>query len=293
MARVAWVTGAGGLIGSNIVRAAQQFGAGWEVRALTRDQLDLCDWRSVSRAFTSGPPELVIHCAALSQTPACEADPTLAWKINFEATRQLAWLAAGIQFIFFSSDLVFDGQGGNYQESASVGPLSVYGKTKAAAELEVLANPKHTVIRTSLNGGKSPTGDRAFNEQLRLAWSRGQKTRLFTDEFRSPIAASVTARAVWEIANRELSGLFHLAGAERLSRCQVGELLAARLPQAHPQIERASLKDYAGPPRAPDTSLDCSKLQKLLSFRIPGFSEWVESHGDELEPIPKGRIPVA
>ena len=97
--------------------------------------------------------------------------------------------------------------------------------------------PKHTVIRTSLNGGTSPTGDRGFNEQMRRAWQAGQTLRLFTDEFRSPIPAVVTARAVWELAARDRPGLYHVAGSERLSRWQIGQLLAARWPQLKPGIE--------------------------------------------------------
>jgi dTDP-4-dehydrorhamnose reductase len=177
--------------------------------------------------------------------------------------------------------LVFDGRTGNYDEAAPVNPLSVYAETKAAAELIIRANPKHTVIRTSLNGGASPTGDRGFNEQMRRAWQAGQTLRLFTDEFRCPIAAEVTARAVWELAARNEPGLYHVAGSERLSRWQIGRLLAARWPELNPGIEPASLKEYAGAPRAPDTSLNCAKAQKLLSFRLPGLTEWLSAHPDE------------
>ena len=151
-------------------------------------------------------------------------------------------------------------------ESAPVNPLSVYAATKVAAEQILLANPSHTIIRTSLNGGTSPTGNRGFNEQMRRAWQAGQTLRLFTDEFRSPIPAEVTARAIWELAALNQAGLYHVAGSERLSRWQIGQLLAARWPELKPKIEPGSLKEYAGAPRAPDTSLNCAKAQKLLSF---------------------------
>ena len=74
----------------------------------------------------------------------------------------LAELAAEIPFFFLSTDLVFDGQTGNYDESAPVNPLSIYAETKAAAERIVLANPRHTVLRLSLNGGTSPSGRPRF-----------------------------------------------------------------------------------------------------------------------------------
>ncbi|MFO1476921.1 MAG: sugar nucleotide-binding protein [Verrucomicrobiota bacterium] len=167
---------------------------------------------------------------------------------------------------------------GNYDESSPVNPLSVYAETKLAAERVVLANPRHTVVRTSLNAGVSPTGDRAFNEQMRRAVAAGQELSLFTDEFRSPIVAIETARAVWELAAGVRTGLYHVAGSERLSRWEIGTLLAARWTNLKPSIRPESLKDYQGAPRSPDTSLNCAKAQKLLSFPLPRFSDWLRRH---------------
>jgi len=278
---LAWITGAGGLIGNLIAREAGSAAAGWHVKALTRQTLDLSSFRLLAEKFRNEKPSLVIHCAALSKSPHCQANPPLAHKLNVEVTRVLAELSHDIPFVFFSTDLVFDGKGGNYDEFASQNPLSVYGETKAEAEKLVLRNPRHTVIRTSLNGGVSPTGDRGFNEAMRRAWSAGQKLELFVDEFRSPIAARVTARAVWEIAAKKLKGLLHLAGSEKLSRWQMGGLLAARWPQFHPRIEPGSLRQYEGAPRAPDTSLNCAKLPAHLSFPLPGLTEWLRENPDE------------
>ena len=279
---LAWITGAGGLIGSHLARAAAECAPDFQIVALTRPELDLLDFEAVRRRFSHERPALVIHCAALSRSPDCQANPELARKLNVELTRLLAELAAGIPFVFFSTDLVFDGKQGHYDESAPVHPLSTYALTKVEAEQLVLANPKHTVLRTSLNGGRSPTGDRGFNEQLRQAWEAGRALTLFQDEFRCPIAASVTARAVWELVRCARPGLYHLAGSERLSRWQIGQLLAARWPHLHPKIAPGSAADYPGAPRSPDTSLNCSKLQQLLSFRLPGLTEWLASHADEI-----------
>lgn len=277
-----WITGAGGLIGSYLVRSAAAFAPTVHVVGLTHGQLDLTDVAAVRRRFRCERPRLVIHCAALTRSPACQADPELARKLNVDVTAHLAELAAEIPLIFLSSDLVFDGRRGNYDESAAVHPLSVYGETKAEAERVVLANPKHTVIRTSLNGGTSPVGNRAFNEELRCAWRAGRTLKLFTDEFRSPIPAAVTAHAIWELALQNHPGLYHLAGTEKLSRWQLGQLVAARWPDLQPRLEPASIKDYPGAPRPADTSLNCAKVQRLLSFRLPGLSAWLRIHPDEV-----------
>ena len=267
MSRTVCITGAGGLIGSYLVRSAPQR---WNVQPIARDQ----SLKSVST-------DLVIHCAALSKSGACEKDAELARKSNVELTERLCEWAVDRPLIFLSTDLVFDGRKGDYAETDPVSPLTVYGRTKAEAERIVLSNPRHTVIRLALNAGVSPTGDRAFNEEIHNAWRRGETLNLFTDEFRTPIPAAVTARAVWELAEKQAAGLFHLGGAEKLSRWEIGQLLAERWTDVTPKMSPGSIKDYKGPARSADTSLNCAKIQKLLSFPLPRFSEWLRANPNE------------
>ncbi|HTV76134.1 MAG TPA: sugar nucleotide-binding protein, partial [Candidatus Baltobacteraceae bacterium] len=105
--------------------------------------------------------------------------------------------------------------------------------------------------------------------------------KLFNDEFRSPIPAVETARAVWELAEKNCAGIFHVAGAEKLSRWQIGQLLVKRWPETKTKIESGSAKDFSGPPRALDTSLDISKVQKNLSKPLPGLTEWLAANPNE------------
>lgn len=275
--RVIWITGAAGLIGNELARRARAGAFRAAVHELAREELELTDFQAVARRFASDRPDLIIHCAALSRSPDCQADPARARRENVEVTRTLAGLGAEIAFVFFSTDLVFDGRRGGYREEDALNPLSVYGETKAVAEGLVLANPAHLVVRTSLNGGRSLRGDRGFNEELRRAWAAGRATRLFVDEFRSPIAAAATAAAVWELACQRVSGIYHVAGAERLSRWEIGQLLAERWRALRPELLPGSLREYTGAPRPPDTSLDCGKAQRRLSFPLPRFSEWLRA----------------
>ncbi len=276
--KLVWITGANGLIGNYLVQTAPRFAPHWRVRALTRDQLDLLDFDAVRREFQKDKPQLIVHCAAVSTLAAAQSNPDLARRVNVGVTELLAGLAADIPFVFFSTDLVFNGRKGNYVETDAPNPLHLYGETKAAAEEIVLKNPGHTVVRTSLNGGVSRAGNRGFNEQLRLAWQAGQGVNLFIDEFRCPIFAGETSRAVWELVNQRRAGLFHVAGAEKLSRWQIGRLVADRWPQLNPKITTGSAKNFPGPPRALDTSLDISKVQKVLSVPLPGLGEWLAAN---------------
>ena len=281
VAPLVWITGANGLIGNYLVRTAPQLAQRRRVCALTRDQLDLLDFDAVRREFQKDRPQLVIHCAAISAVSEVQANPDLARRVNVEVTQLLAELAAEVQFIFFSTDLVFDGRRGDYVEADAPNPLHVYGETKAAAEQLVLKNPGHTVIRLSIIGGISRAGNRGFNEQLGLAWKSGGTMKLFTDEFRSPLPAIETARAVWELAEKNCRGLFHVAGAERLSRWQIGQLLAGRYRELKAAIEPALARDYPGPPRALDTSLNIAKVQSVLTVPLPGLGEWLAANPDE------------
>ena len=305
----AWITGANGLIGNALLHAPNA-PQDHQVIGLNRSQLDLLDFAALENRFRADSPALVIHCAAVSTAAACTKQPELARRVNIEVTRKLTELCAETRLILLSTDLVFDGRKGDYTEADPVNPLNLYAETKVEAERIVLSSPPNVVIRTSLNAGTSPTGDRSFAEQTRAAWQRGETLKLFTDEFRNPIGADVTARAIWELASighaankvgrvtpcaptsgqstsgahgvsrptlNEPYGIFHVAGAERLSRLQIGQLLASQWPELTCRMEPASLRDFPGPPRAADCSLNCAKAQALLSFPLPHFSDWLKN----------------
>lgn len=272
---LAWVTGAHGLIGSELVRSASRFAPSFLARGLCRADVDLLETEAVAELFRKERPQLLIHCAAIAQFPVCQSNPELAQRVNVGVTRQLLRIAADIPFIFLSTDLVFDGEKGNYVEGDSLNPLSIYGRTKAEAEDQVREHECHTVLRLSLTGGHSQKKNRGFNEEMKNAWRAGTELNLFVDEFRCPSSAEVIARAIWEVAAKRARGTFHLCGRERLSRYQIGQLLAQKHPELQPKINQTSRKTYQGPPRPPDTSMNCAKVQKLLSFELPRFSDWI------------------
>lgn len=278
-----WVTGAGGLIGNACVEAARAVGRPGRARPLMRAEVDLTDFRAVERLFARERPAGVIHCAARSRSPACQADPAGARLQNVEVTRRLAEWAAEVPMVFLSTDLVFDGRrdgsNGGYREDDTVNPLSVYAETKVEAEAWVSRNPRHAIVRTSLNFGRSPSGPGAFNEELAAAWRTGRTVDLFVDEFRCPIAAVETARRLWALLESGQGGVFHLAGSERLSRYDIGRLVADDLRRYETDLatpmRSGSLAGYSGAPRAPDTTLDCSRLAALLGEPMPAFTPWL------------------
>ena len=155
MAPRAIITGAAGLIGQYCVNAAPRWAPGWDVHGLSRADLELTDRLKVDAQIRALKPDLLIHCAALSRTKACEQDPDQARSDNVDVTAHLAQLSRDIPFIFLSSGEVFDGKTGWYSETDEPNPINVYGRTKLEAEQTVLQNPRHTVVRIVLTAGTS------------------------------------------------------------------------------------------------------------------------------------------
>ena len=274
-APLVWVTGAKGLIGNDLARSAASHLSGFAVRGLSRDIVDLLDSSAVAELFRRERPALVVHCAAINKHPVCEADPDFAHRSNVGVTQQLAELASDTPFVFFSSDLIFDGTKGSYVEEDAPKPLSVYGETKARAEEVVRRHPQHLILRISLTGGHSSGGARGFNEEMKNAWREGRSMNLFTDEYRCASVASVLARAVWELVAKGARGTFHLCFPERLSRYEIGMAVAAKHPELNPKITAGSRRDYKGSPRPEDTSMRNTKVQARLSLELPRFTEWI------------------
>jgi dTDP-4-dehydrorhamnose reductase len=275
MAPRAIITGAAGLIGQYLVKTAPRWAPDWDVQGLSRADLDLTDRANVERTWQSIKPNAVIHCAALSRTKDCEQDSERARCINVEATAHLAQLSQDIPFIFLSSGEVFDGKTSWYVETDEPNPINVYGHTKLEAEQAVLENPGHSVVRIVLTAGTSETGDRSFVEDMCRTAKAGKDVTLYADEFRCPVPAAVIARVIWELVDRKQPGLYHLGGSERLSRWEIGETLLPWCPELKGHLMKGSARNHVGSPRPADLSLRYDKIQSLLSFRIPGFREWL------------------
>jgi dTDP-4-dehydrorhamnose reductase len=145
------VTGAGGMLGTDFVRAAAYWNH--EVVPLTYADLDVADSGAVWRTFARERPDVVVNCAAYTDVDGAEADPESAARVNVEGARFVALGAAevGASVVYPSTDYVFDGKkGAPYVESDTPWPLSVYGQTKAAGEAETAAaNQRYFIVRTS------------------------------------------------------------------------------------------------------------------------------------------------
>jgi dTDP-4-dehydrorhamnose reductase len=152
------VTGAGGMLGRDLVAVLEGHGAA--VAALDRGGLDITDTGAVSRALDRWQPAVVVNCAAWTAVDDAETHEAEALRINGQAVTGLAALCAarGCMLIQMSTDYVFDGQAGQpYAEDGATAPRTAYGRTKLAGEQAVLAQPGLAgyVVRTAWLYGRA------------------------------------------------------------------------------------------------------------------------------------------
>ncbi len=211
---------------------------------------DLTEPDASRKLLQSFPPDIVIHCAAMSRVMECEAHPVKAEEINVHAPRELALQAAarGARLLFFSSDMVFSGERGYYTEQSPPSPQNVYGWTKLRAEAAVLeANAQNIVVRLNLVVGKGRGFGTSFTERILDEINRRGKASLFTDQFRSPIHVRSVVLAATLLTERDISGILHLGGSQRLSRAELGRALCRAAGIEEVKIEEVS---YLSHPQA-------------------------------------------
>jgi dTDP-4-dehydrorhamnose reductase len=228
--------------------------------------VDLADPVTTERAFAEARPDVILHAAAMARIVDCYRNPTRARTVNTEASALLARLAAesGARLVYVSTDLVFDGERGNYREGDEVNPLSVYATTKQEAETAVLTHQRNAVVRLSLLFGPSLLGLTSFFDEQVAALRAGRPVTLFVDEWRTPLSQAVAADCLVALALSDYSGVLHLGGPERLSRVEMGLRLADRLGADPGHVVAVPCEQAPAPePRPRDTSLDSSRWRQL------------------------------
>jgi len=179
-----------------------------DVVATDVPELDLTQRAAVLEAVTALRPDVVVHCAAYTAVDACESDPDRAFAVNALATRHVAEATrrAGAHLVYVSTDYVFDGTAARpYTEWDRPNPLSVYGRSKYAGELEL--GPDDTIVRTAWVSGFH--GANMTKTVLRLAASPGP-LRFVDDQRGCPTFTADLAGALAVLATDRRPGIFHV-----------------------------------------------------------------------------------
>lgn len=269
------LTGATGYIGR---RLANAFQGPWRVFRASRTaagegalDLDLSEPDSIRRAFDAAAPAVVIHAGAESDPDACEKDPERARRVNVDAVKSLAALcgASGARLIYFSTDLVFDGERGWYSESDAPAPSGVYARGKLAGEEAALVRaPGAVVLRISTAYGRPLGGRPGFIDRLREKLSRGEPVSAFTDQWRTSTAADQLPEVLSKLlADPDLAGVFHWGGAERATRFESAMTFARIMGFDERLIHPSRAVDAKfSSPRPRDSSLDSARLAAAIGM---------------------------
>jgi dTDP-4-dehydrorhamnose reductase len=235
------VTGAAGYLGRELVRLRPD---------ATTERVDVLDAAGVGELLRRLRPDVVVHTAYRQRE----------WDVNTVGSENVARAAAaiGARLVHLSTDVVFDGRKGSpYVEEDVPSPVTEYGRAKAEAELRVArAHPGALLVRTSLlYGGAEPSQhERAARDPSQV---------FFTNEIRNPVHVGDLAAALLELAELDVCGPLHVAGAAAVSRAHFAELVAGRPVRSEPAPETRPL----------DCSLDSSRAQAMIRTRLRGVGE--------------------
>jgi dTDP-4-dehydrorhamnose reductase len=271
------VTGAAGMLGKDLVRAAEA--AGHETTGLTREDVDITDLGAIEAAVRDAVPDIVINCAGWTDVDGAEASPEEAHRVNAMGAGNVATAAArtGAWIVQISSDYVFDGNKRSpYVESDRPSPLSSYGNSKLAGEREVVARcpDMHTIARTCWLFGTGPCFPATI---MRLAAERDELT-VVDDQVGCPTFTGHLAEALVELIDAHALplGVVHVAAAGSCSWYELaGEVLASAGVRC--ELRPVDSADLARPARRPAYSVLATEWGPIVP-RLPDWREGVAEY---------------
>ena len=286
------VTGANGLLGQKVVyRLLHEPGVGLIATArgacrLVQQQgytyipLDVEDAHEVMRVVRDVRPESIIHTAAMTNVDACETDCEACDRANIIAVRNVirAAEAVGAHVVHLSTDFIFDGAAGPYDESAVPAPLSHYGRSKLLGEHEVISGrATWAILRTILVYGVVDNASRG-NIVLwaKQALEKGEPINVVDDQWRSPTLAEDLADACAQAAMRRAQGVYHVSGRDMLCVIDIVREVADFYGLDKGLIRPVSSSTLNQPARRPPrTGFIITKAEHDLGYRPHSFRDGI------------------
>jgi dTDP-4-dehydrorhamnose reductase len=263
------IFGASGLLGKALTRE-------WSddpVTALGSRDADIRDAQSVQRAVHETRPEWIVLAAAYTDVDGCEGNPDLAFAVNRDGAVNVATAAklVGARLVFLSSDYVFDGKKTTLYETGDArNPQSVYGRTKAEAEIRLLElMPDCCIARTSWLFG---AGGKCFPDTiLKLAASR-PALDVVNDQRGCPTYAVDLARAIIQLCRKSATGIVHVTDVGNCTWFEFAEEIVRSAGLAT-TVRPVSSQQMARPaPRPAYSVLSPTRLQ-ALGIEMPSWRD--------------------
>jgi dTDP-4-dehydrorhamnose reductase len=297
------VTGASGLLGGAVARELHghfDHVEGWSLNVRRSPDglefrcLDLRASGLPESALEAGRPDLVIHCAALTDVDGCEHDASAAQGLNVEVPRRLAMQCRqlGIRLIHISTDAVYDGESpGSRSEDDPPAPVNAYATSKLAGERGVLeSNPDALVLRTTMHGWTAQ-GRRSFSEALLAGLVRGNELKLFSDVTFSALNVAHSAELIRGLAATSATGVLNLGTTDAVDKETFGRMLAAEFDLDGASIVSINVADLQlAAPRPRRLALDVSRLTAVLRRAPPSVADGLRRLRQDLECGEAGRL---
>jgi dTDP-4-dehydrorhamnose reductase len=250
------ITGAGGMLGTDLVSLLRGTDRAGDVVAAGRDTVDITDPAEVLAAVDGLRPDLVINCAAWTAVDAAEAHEAEALRLNGDAVRTIAGACArfGARMIHVSTDYVFDGTAtGPYAEDAPCAPINAYGRGKLAGEravLDLLPNTGYVVRTAWLYGRNGPSFVR---KMLQLERER-DTVDVVNDQVGQPtwsadLAAQLLALAL--AGSDAPAGVYHATSAGQASWCALARAIFELVGADSSRVRPIRSDQFPGPAPRP------------------------------------------
>jgi len=275
------VIGSSGLVGQALMRVLEH--NGHEVTGTyateARDgltPLDISDGAQVRDYFRRVQPQTVFLTAALTHVDYCEAHPEETFRVNVDGTKNVAGEAAryGSRLVFYSTDYIFDGKNGPYDEQAQPCPVSVYGKSKLEGERVIQeALEDYLILRTTIVYGWNRRS-KNFAMQVYQNLLAGTPMQVPEDQVGNPTLVDYLAEASVRLVQQKARGVVNVVGKDLLSRAEFGKALARVfgadpkliLPVATPDLKQHAERPLRG-------GLKVEKLGRLLGTEAMSLEE--------------------
>lgn len=252
-------------------------------------KMDLTRNDDIIKTMQKIKPDVIVHAAAMADVDLCEQEQEIATRINVEATSTISEQATkiGSFLVYVSTDYVFDGKKGMRVESDIPNPINHYGRSKLGGENAVQDTArKWCIARTSIPYGIHPTLKR-FLTAVAQNLKEKKEFSLTTDQYICPTYLPNLSKMIIEIATRQIAGIIHVSGATRLSRYQIGAMLADKMgldKKFLKPVKISEMKNWTAK-RPQDSSLDTSKAARILKEKPLGIDPGLDYFIKQLRPL--------
>ncbi|WP_277668755.1 dTDP-4-dehydrorhamnose reductase [Caproiciproducens galactitolivorans] len=264
------VTGARGQLGSSLVDYSRQLGI--SCIGVGREDFDVTDQRATIDFISGCWPDAVIHCASYNAVDRAEEEHELCFRVNVEGTANVATACSTVhaKMMYISTDYVFDGtKPGFYEADDPVNPLSVYGKSKVAGEIEVQKRLKDFfIVRTSWLFGKN--GNNFVRTIFKLSQTE-DRIPVVNDQFGSPTYSADLVPLLLQMIQNENYGFYHATNEGFCSWAEFAEEIM-RITGSSCKIDRISSGEY--PSRASRPKNSRLSKRSLTENGYPTLPNW-------------------